>query len=289
MTDVLINDETLRRAMRDPRYWQWSHPDRETYRDWVSRGFQALERSGRNGGRREVQVRAHTRRRNGREERVGSYTQSRGAAAAEGGRSPAGVPETAVSPAEAPARPTLVAFVGGAGDAKSGLVRDFQTTFGGQVPNGRSIYVPHDGRLEILRQIGDVPYGTRIVLIGHSWGGDTAARVAAELGQRGRPVDLLLTVDPVGSAGKATDNPMRADFLRSVSVGAREWTNVEAVGGGTFEGSNILAALGGPYGDGPREFATRHIEANFRHGDFRDLLRAADPEGGNDWLRVMGR
>ncbi len=289
MTDVLINDETLRRAMRDPRYWQWSHPDRETYRDWVGAGFQALERSARNGGRREVQVRAHTRRRNGREERVGAYTQSRGAAAAEGGRSPAGMPETAVSPAEASARPTLVVFVGGALDARSAIVSRFRDEFGGQIPNGRSIYVPHDGRLEILRQIGDVPYGTRIVLIGHSWGGDTAARVAAELGQRGRPVDLLVTVDPVGSAGKATDNPMRADFLRSVSDGAREWINVEAVGGGSFERSNMLAAVGGPYGDGPREFATRHVQANIRHGEFGGLLRAADPQGGGQWLRVIGR
>ena len=65
------------------------------------------------------------------------------------------------------------------------------------------------------------PQGTRIVLVGHSYGGDTAAQVAATLGAQGRPVDTLITVDPVGRG-------VNEGFLARVRAGSCEWVNIRA-------------------------------------------------------------
>lgn len=133
-----------------------------------------------------------------------------------------------------------------------------------------------------MARIAAEPQETRIVLVGHSWGGDAAAQVAAALGQEGRPVDTLITVDPVGRG-------VSEGFLQRVRAGSREWVNIRAHGVYTRDRSDSIAALGGPYGDGPRTHATRHIEAPIPHGDFRGLLMSPDAAGASGFRRMLGQ
>ena len=72
--------------------------------------------------------------------------------------------------------------------------------------NGRSIT-----RFNHALQRGDV---IAIVEDGHSWGADTAAEVVGRLGQQGRPIDMLVTADPVGRG-------LSEDFMRRVRAGSR--------------------------------------------------------------------
>ncbi len=62
-TRVAVNESTLRRAMRDARYWTAGHPDREALAALVRDGYAALEGQGASDA--VVLVRAHTRRVNG--------------------------------------------------------------------------------------------------------------------------------------------------------------------------------------------------------------------------------
>ena len=57
---IRITEADLRSAMREPRYWQDRHPERDGFRDWVRGGFQALNpRDGEARG--SVWVRAYVR------------------------------------------------------------------------------------------------------------------------------------------------------------------------------------------------------------------------------------
>jgi pimeloyl-ACP methyl ester carboxylesterase len=131
-------------------------------------------------------------------------------------------------------------------------------------------YAAHDERERIAALIRSVPVGARIVIVGHSWGADTAAQIVERLGREGRPVDLLITVDPVGRG-------VSDDYLRRIRAGAREWINVNATGGDASDVSNSIARLGSPYGRRPERFASRHIDAPFSHGDFAAMLRTPMP------------
>ena len=80
-------------------------------------------------------------------------------------------------------------------------------------------------------------YGPDVVVIGHSWGADTAAHVVAS----GHTVNELRTVDPVGWA--------RPDFA-AVARHARSWINYNATGGrGTWP--NFVAGIGGAWNNAP--------------------------------------
>jgi hypothetical protein len=87
---VPVTEESLRAAMRDPRYWRPGEPEREAYAQWVTEGWDAFVRGGegRNGV---VRVRAYTRTRNGSVEQVMAHTradppggEARGASGARG-------------------------------------------------------------------------------------------------------------------------------------------------------------------------------------------------------------
>lgn len=71
---VTITEADMRRALKDDRYWRRGDPERAGYVGWVTDGFRALAGpEARNGT---VQVRAYTRMRDGREERVAAHTRS---------------------------------------------------------------------------------------------------------------------------------------------------------------------------------------------------------------------
>nr|WP_149535892.1 hypothetical protein [Siccirubricoccus phaeus] len=75
MAEVPVTEESLRAAMRDPRYWQAGHPERDAFGRWVTQGFDALYgEKGRSGG--VVFVQAYTRVRNGKVEDVGAHQRS---------------------------------------------------------------------------------------------------------------------------------------------------------------------------------------------------------------------
>lgn len=62
MPTLPINEAALREAMRDRRYWQPGHPEREGYGAWVTEGWQALGAAPDQGADTVVHVRAYERR-----------------------------------------------------------------------------------------------------------------------------------------------------------------------------------------------------------------------------------
>ena len=57
-----ITETSLRHAMRDGRYWQSGHPERDDFAAWVTEGFKAMVEDERRGGNGVVFVRAYVRR-----------------------------------------------------------------------------------------------------------------------------------------------------------------------------------------------------------------------------------
>lgn len=71
-----IDEGELRRFMRDPRYRQSGHPERQAYVDWVTRGFQALYGEGNASKAGSVWVEPYSRMRDGRKEDVSGHWRS---------------------------------------------------------------------------------------------------------------------------------------------------------------------------------------------------------------------
>lgn len=295
---IPVTEESLRAAMRDPRYWRSGHPEREAYGRWVTEGWETFVREG-EGKNGVVHVRAYSRTRNGKTEQVGAHTRADPPGGDDRSQSdirptqgtaelPVRDPGTTTPPSPRPgitaASPTLVIFVGGAGDGKSGIVRSFQGSRIVQedLDHRRRAYAAHDQGERVMALIAAEPPETRIVLVGHSWGGDTAAQVAAALGQQGRPVDTLVTVDPVGRG-------LSDSFFRRVRAGSREWVNIRAHGAASDNFSDFVASVGGAYGTGPRGHATRYIEVPTNHENFDGLLRFADRAGVSGFSRMLAR
>jgi thioesterase domain-containing protein len=133
-------------------------------------------------------------------------------------------------------------------------------------------YFFHWQKGAVLDLIAAQPPGRPIRLIGHSWGGNCAARVAAALGAEGRPVDLLVTIDPVTRGiGPA--------FLSQVKAGTRHWINIRAGGAAGFDYSDLVAAIGGAYGEAPRDFADLHLVLPHAHAAFATMLQGRLPDG----------
>jgi pimeloyl-ACP methyl ester carboxylesterase len=172
-----------------------------------------------------------------------------------------------------------LALIGGMGDATHAATRAVHDA----LPAGRSHYFSHldDGKL--FQAAMARPVGQKLVLVGHSWGGETAARVAIRLGRAGREVALLVTVDPVKRV--LTDG-----FLGAVREAVQCWVNIRAMGGERLDHSNLVAAIGGPWGARPKGFADRHIEAPFAHREFAALLGYRPYGMGSGWdaVCVMG-
>ncbi|MFZ4406185.1 MAG: thioesterase domain-containing protein [Paracraurococcus sp.] len=181
------------------------------------------------------------------------------------------MPSAPVPPAES--RPLLI-LIGGAGDGtlrKVGRVADWLR----DRPDAASRevqYFFHWQKGTVLDLIAAQPPGRPIRLIGHSWGGNCAARVAAALGQQGHPVELLLTIDPVTRG-------VGPEFLRQVRAGAQRWINARAGGAEGFDYSDLVAAIGGPYGDAPRDFADLHLVLPHPHAAFAAMMQCRIPDG----------
>jgi len=95
--------------------------------------------------------------------------------------------------------------------------------------------------------------GMNIRVIGHSYGGDTAATVVS----RGHHVDVLVTVDPVGLSRPSLD---------VVAANSGLWINIDSAGGG-FSQANIIAYLGGAWDNAPSRYSNRHYRVKLDHAD----------------------
>lgn len=138
---------------------------------------------------------------------------------------------------------------------------------------GANYYYAHDEEDEVSAKVANLPEDIQINLIGHSWGGDTAAKIAMRHDGE-RRINTLVTIDPVTTLGE------RPDFNK-VSRGVSIWVNVNAVrrAGSTFlEPSNFVSGLG-EWGNAPKGYAHIFISAPFNHADFNHMMNVA---GTND-------
>lgn len=106
MALIPLTEEGLRGAMRDSRYWQSGHPEREDYVGWVSHGWRALHGSPYQdpSGSPVLFVQAYTRVRDGHTEQVSAHQRS--TPARTGDNAAGGVPaQRAGGGAEQPATP----------------------------------------------------------------------------------------------------------------------------------------------------------------------------------------
>lgn len=178
-------------------------------------------------------------------------------------------------PDPADPRPLLI-LIGGAGDdlhRKVGRVAERLRARPDAA--GRELhYLQHYQKDAILALVLAQPPGRSIRLVGHSWGGNAAARIAATLGDRGRRLDLLVTIDPVAWG-------TGPELLARVKAGARRWINARARGAEGFDYSDWVAAIGGPYGEAPRDFADHHVVLPHPHAAFGAMLDCPGPDGGS--------
>jgi len=135
---------------------------------------------------------------------------------------------------------------------------------------GDNYYATHDQIDAINDLIRSLPEGRPITIIGHSYGGSTAA--GAILANPGR-VGVLVTIDPVG------DDRVDYDTIQS-SVG--NWINVNAVrrpDSSRFALGNIVAYLGGSWDNDPQGHADTFISAPFDHPDFNSMMNHPSVNG----------
>ena len=66
---------------------------------------------------------------------------------------------------------------------------------------------------------------------------------------------------------------------RQVKAGARRWINCRAGGAPRFDYSDLVAAIGGPYGDAPGAVADLHLVLPQAHAAFAAMMQCPLPEG----------
>lgn len=155
----------------------------------------------------------------------------------------------------------LTIFVGRASDSLDGIVGRIIEAFKNERKDHRVEFCKHDQSGEIRAVIDAAPAGTRIALVGHSWGGHTVAKIAESMGIMGRKLDVLVTIDPLSLFVERTTHsepewPSQRNrrgisenstyvWLADVKRGAKEWVNVDATGGSLFDKDNFTAFGGG--------------------------------------------
>lgn len=138
-------------------------------------------------------------------------------------------------------------------------------------------YFNHNEQKMMQQYIAALPPEEPVYLVGHSWGAHSAAQVIA---LAARPVDLLITIDPVGRS--ATD-----DFVEHVTT----WINVLADPSPSNRGtSNTIRSLDNEfsrtYGNLPIHQATDSYDLNFRHAHFEGMMNFT-PAGRTSPLQIL--
>ncbi len=165
-------------------------------------------------------------------------------------------------------------FVGGFGDATSGIVRSYYNNYHQNNPD--SAYYSWTDLNGILQDIANAKPGDPINLIGHSYGGDTAAKAAM---QSCKKVNLLITIDPVSR---------HSPDLNALAGKVGTWVDVDAEGNNVFQPSNFIAGIGGGWNDEPNGIADSYIQDNrVNHEDFESMMNASGA-GVNSPAQVLG-
>jgi len=166
-------------------------------------------------------------------------------------------------------------FVGGFFDGTSGIVQSYYNRYHTTHPD--SAYYSWRDQDAIVADINSTPAGDPIHLIGHSYGGDTAA--GAALAACGK-VSLLITIDPVS----------RFHFrdMQAIKNAVGTWVDVDAEGGSSFQGSNFIAGIGGGWNSDPYGYADSYIQdGTSTHQDFQRMMNASGP-GMNSPAQILG-
>jgi pimeloyl-ACP methyl ester carboxylesterase len=165
---------------------------------------------------------------------------------------------------------SLIVFIGGFRDEATQTVRKLteqaKIEFADSIENNRLVikYFPWNEADQITSFITDHVKGNRessIVLVGYSYGGDTAYSLAQRLGTR---IRLLVTLDPVGNSGinyKIDCSPAYPESTsrksieqinceegrkqRTKPVNVSEWLNIWVSGGNAR--SDLVAQIGGAW------------------------------------------
>lgn len=164
-------------------------------------------------------------------------------------------------------------FVGGFGDGSSGIVQSYYNNYHQSNPD--SSYYSWDNLNGILQDIANTPDGDPINLIGHSYGGDTAAKAAM---LACRKINLLITIDPV-----SRHRPNLDDLAANVGT----WVDVDAEGNNSLQLSNLISGIGGGWDGAPNGIADSYIQDNgVNHEDFQSMMNASGP-GVNSPAQVL--
>ena len=153
-------------------------------------------------------------------------------------------------------------FIGGAADGTTRIVGNYQALYQRNNPERKSIYFEWGQATDILQIIHEIRKNNPcepINLIGHSYGGSTAASVSQVLTAEGIKVDLLITIDPVSR------------IWTRERGNAALWVNLNATPAQT-NSSDTIATIGGKWGDWPSDKANIHYDAPFNHADFKSLF-----------------
>ena len=163
--------------------------------------------------------------------------------------------DTADEPMEPPRR-RVVAWVGGAADGWSRVVKSLYESHkeSPYVGDDDTEYFKHWERGKLADWI-QKHQDAHITVIGHSWGAAAAARVVAQ----GNAVDKLVTVDPVSRRWR------RRDALGNVAKHAGVWHNYDSVSRKWYRLPNIISRLGGRWNDAPEAFANEHTRVDLDH------------------------
>lgn len=159
-------------------------------------------------------------------------------------------------------------FIGGFGDNSGNYNVEHSDSLTGQLPAqgdgtyGSNYYFTHSDEDKIDALINSLPDGTTINVIGHSWGGDTAAKVAIE---SSRDINTLITVDPV-----SWNRPSCSDVADNVNTWININPNSTSLLGGT--GGDTAAWFGNAWGSGPDAYATIPIETQMHHENFNGMM-----------------
>ncbi|MBQ4132940.1 MAG: hypothetical protein IJD04_04305 [Desulfovibrionaceae bacterium] len=137
-------------------------------------------------------------------------------------------------------RQDAVIFVGGFMDTLFCSLLRLAGAYSEANPEQDVWYATYDSQKQIAKILETYNRAQRrIILVGHSWGGDSAARLLAAHPEL--CVNLLVTLDPVSTKGPPSKNP---------NMGA--WVNFYV--NYTLSRphrSNFLARIGGPWGEAP--------------------------------------
>lgn len=173
-------------------------------------------------------------------------------------------------PASHPA--PLVIFVGGAGDSYMALVRTAADSYQDEHPDQRVEYFDVDEGPRLLSTIRGhrrEHHASPIVLIAHSWGGDTSYGVAREITEAGS-IDLWITLDAVSRFASApAERP--ASVARWINVFANYRSRRRAADCSWF--GDFLGTAGGRW---LRRAEAINVLAGTCHADLDGMMNAEE-------------